>query len=570
MGQKGALRQALTRRDIIMGAAAAVAVSGRQAGASVTADQSEPWDQPALARGRVLEDCNSRGPRCIQGRGLPGVMVSNGRDVVLTTEDGHWQLPVAGGDTIFVIKPSSWMSPTGPYGQPAFSYLHQPDGTPRTLDLRHPAVEPTGPLPASIDFYLRRSEECSQFDVLLVADTQPCDARELAFVRDAIISLAPATNAAFAIHHGDVMGDDLSLFPRYLRMLRTTGMAWHHCPGNHDMNLETPDGRHAFETWKRFIGPTHYALQYGRATFLLLNNVNYFGWDNIPNGRRGYRGEFGAQQLAFVENVLRHVPEDHLVVVSMHIPLVSFDEPESEADTTVDRGALLELLARFPNTVSFAGHSHTTEHHYLGAGDGFGRSAPHHHHVLTAACGSWWSGPADHRGIPVSVSCDGSPKGVHILSIDGNRCATRLVSADPGPATEAGMRILVACDGNGQADATSRPLGCQISQHQLPGARLFVDVFDGGPRTEVHVDIDRCGAGRFALNKVAAPDPFVVDYFAGNARDCKPWVEAVSCSHLWSAALPAGLAPGAYRVTATARNEYGHVSSAHMVLEVTD
>ena len=108
-----------------------------------------------------------------------------------------------------------------------------------------------------------------------------------------------------------------------------------------------------------------------------------------------YRGLFGEKQLRFVSNVLRHVPPDQLVVVSMHIPLQSFDSPDSAANTAADRSALLKLLSSRPHTVSFSGHSHTTEHHYFGRTEGFDRNVPHHHHVLTAACGSWWSGPLD-------------------------------------------------------------------------------------------------------------------------------------------------------------------------------
>ena len=49
--------------------------------------------------------------------------------------------------------------------------------------------------------------------------------------------------------------------------------------------------------------------------------------------------------------------------------------------------------------VSFSGHTHTTEHHYFGAADGWNGAEPHHQHMLTTLSGSWWSGPFDHRGV---------------------------------------------------------------------------------------------------------------------------------------------------------------------------
>lgn len=547
----------------MVGAAAVVAAPSRQARAL---DRLQPSStaEAVTAQGTVFEDSSAHGYRQPGDRGIAGVMVSNGRDVVITDRDGRWRLPVENGDSLFVVKPPGWSVSGGESGLARFSYLHQPLGSTPSEGRRFAGVAPTGPLPRSIDFPLRRCIEPARFDVLLVADTQPSDETELDYVRDALLTCASASGAAFAIHHGDVMGDDLGLYERYTEMLRATGLAWHHCPGNHDMNLESRDGHEAFETWKRVFGPPHYAFQHGEATFILLNNVEYFGWDNIPSGKRGYRGRIGARQLAFVENVLRYVPEHHFIVVSMHIPLVCFEDPTSEADLTVDRRALLELLARRRHSVSFAGHSHTTEHHYLGGRDGFNRTEPHHHHVLTAACGSWWSGPLDHRGIPVSVSRDGSPKGFHVLSIDGNRYRTRFVATDAMPPAQSQLRLLVVCGGA----ETGEALGCQVKVSALAEARFVADVFDGGPRTEVHIEIDGGNVVTHSMVRETRPDPYVTEFFARHAGTCKPWAAAAPSSHMWSAPLPRTLQPGAYRVVARARNEYGQEHVAHMVLEV--
>ena len=54
-------------------------------------------------------------------------------------------------------------------------------------------------------------------------------------MRQVLLNATRGSNAAFAISHGDVMADDLTLFPEYLQILRETGIRWHHCPGNHDM-----------------------------------------------------------------------------------------------------------------------------------------------------------------------------------------------------------------------------------------------------------------------------------------------------------------------------------------------
>jgi C terminal of Calcineurin-like phosphoesterase/Calcineurin-like phosphoesterase len=283
---------------------------------------------------------------------------------------------------------------------------------------------------ASIDFPLLRQEENVRFEALLLADTQPENDTELAYLRDDIIAGTLGIGAAFAINHGDVVADDLSLYPRYLRLLAATGIPWHHCPGNHDLNSDARDDRHSRETWKRIFGPRHYAFQYAETTFLVLDNVHYRGYNPGMPLSGTYCGRIGEEQLRFVRNVLAHVPPDQLIVLSMHIPLTTCQDPTNPADNTADHRALLGLLSGRPHTVSFSGHMHVSEHHYLGGAEhGFAGPGRHHHQVLAAASGSWWGGPRDCSGIPSAVCPDGTPNGFHVLSVEGSHYATRFVPA---------------------------------------------------------------------------------------------------------------------------------------------
>ena len=258
------------------------------------------------------------------------MLVSNGRDVMRTDADGRWRLPVADGDSLFVIKPAHWTTPIGPGGIPRFSYLHQPHGTPATPP--HPGVAPTGRCPPPSIFPCGARTR-APVRGLLLADTQPENDAELTYLRDDIVAGTLGIGAAFAINHGDVVSDDLSLYPRYLRLLGATGIPWHHCPGNHDMNSDARDDRHSRETWKRIFGPRHYAFQYGGATFLVLDNVYYFGYNPGSPLSGTYCGRIGEEQLRFVRNVLAHVPQQQLIVLSMHIPLTTYQDPPTRPTT---------------------------------------------------------------------------------------------------------------------------------------------------------------------------------------------------------------------------------------------
>jgi hypothetical protein len=534
----------LSRRQVIAGASA-LALSG--------SGLSHP---PAFARGVVFEDRRGDGRRHAGDPGIAGVMVSNGRDVTTTGADGSWSLPIVPGESVFVIKPPNWATRTSLGGVPQFSYTHQPEDSAIFLQTPYPVVGPTGPLPASVDFPLVRQEERGEFEALLVSDTQPENVTELGYVRDDIVAAMLGVRAAFGINHGDVVGDELSLYPRYLQILGSTGLTWHHCPGNHDINHAARDDRHSRETWKRTFGPRHYAFQYGEATFFVLDNVEYLG-----HGR--YRGSFGPRQLDFVRNMLRRVPAEHLIVLSMHIPLRCYLDPCNPADTTADYRALLRLLAEHPHSVSFAGHLHATEHHYLPDGP-----SPHHHHVLTAASGSWWSGPSDHRGIPFADSCDGTPNGFHVLSVTRNRYATRFVPA--ATKTPSQLRVMVDgphCRAEGEARHGSHRLGLCVPLDALAHCRVLANVFDGGPRTRVVFEV-LGHSGPIAMEAVRRRDPLMHELFRGDVPR-KAWVQAVESSHIWQGALPGTLRQGAHVLTVRAWDDYGHEHTARAVLEVT-
>ncbi len=547
----GNSRSGVSRREALAGASAIAA-----AGLFSQRLHGAVGNNSSVASGTVFEDRSGTGVRRPGDPGVAGVMMSNGRDVVLTDSDGGFALAVQPGESVFVIKPPHWSVPYQAGGCSPFSYLHRSDAV----------------LSQAIDFPLRRTSEPASFEALLFADVQPSNATELGYFADLMRRGVHGTAAAFAINHGDVMGDDLSLFPAYRRVIGETGIPWYHCPGNHDMNLDSAGPYHAFETWKREIGPTHSAFRYAGATFILLNNVDYAGHGRTFAGGRGYRGMIGARQLSFVDNVLRHVPADGLVVVSMHIPLVSFEAPDSVSDTTADRSALMRLLDGRPHTVSFAGHSHTTEHHFLGAEHGFGGERPHHHHVLTAASGSWWSGAADQRGIPVSDSRDGSPKGYHVLSVDGARYVTRFVPFEPLASPQ--MRVMVSeashlvAQDTGTLEILDKVVSSPVGAAHLSSLTLVADVFDGGPTTRVVYEIEGSGVAPVEMVRARTADPFIVESFARDRQLLKPWVKPAVSSHIWTSPLDRALATGSYRIVVRATLGSGVEHESALMLDV--
>ena len=369
-----------SRRDALLVAAGGVA-------AALTAPGAARADT-ATVSGLVFEDKDGSGKPGPGNPGLAGVLVSNGKDIAVTDADGRYTLPLPEEAVIFVIKPAGFMPPVDPATNlPRFYRLHQPDGSPASLNLTFAGVPPTGPLPPSVDFALRRLDEPTAFEVVLFTDPQPESDVEVDFIREDVIEALAGTKAQFGLTSGDIMFDDLSLYDRYNAIIGTIGLPWWNVGGNHDLNFEAPDRQRSRETFKRVFGPNYYAFFYSQTLFLMLDDVDYLGTDKTrPHGEGVYEGRLDATQLEFVRNVLTHTPPDTLIVMVLHIPLRTYMDMPVHA-SSIEKASRDELFALFEGrryTVSFSGHTHTTEHHYFDAADGWKGAAPHHHHVMTA------------------------------------------------------------------------------------------------------------------------------------------------------------------------------------------
>jgi hypothetical protein len=528
--------------------------------------------QADTARGRVFEDLDGDGVAAPGERGVAGVRISNGRDVVLTDADGRWQLDAKAGDVLFLTKPAGWMTPVDRTMIPRFYYIHQPDGSP--AGLRYPGVDPTGPLPDRIDFALRRRDEPARFDAILFADPQPQTRAELDFVRDDVVSELVGTPALFGMTMGDILYDDLSLFARSNAIVAQIGIPWYNVPGNHELNLGAADDAGSLETFKRYFGPPYYSFEVADAVFYVLDNIRYLGNGTAEpgdfRGTGGYEARIGREQLAWLRRDLAEVPEDKLVFLAMHAPLRTYIDDGPKVNT-LDRRELFKLLRGRRHLYAVAGHTHTTEHHYFGEEEGFRGPGEFHHHVLSTVSGSWWSGPLDDRGVPVTVQRDGTPNGYHVLEVDGKDLRLRFKAASR-PASEQ-MRIMIDADHHAHRPETTRDyrpgelLGGRLSVDAVPAAQVIVNLYDGGPRSELRFRVD--GGAPVVMERRAVVDPAMQALFARNAETMKPWVRATPSSHIWTGDLPDDLGAGTYVLSVEAKDEFGQLHHAHQVLEIT-
>jgi hypothetical protein len=264
------------------------------------------------------------------------------------------------------------------------------------------------------------------------------------------------------------------------------------------------------------------------------------------------------------------VDPEKLVVLGMHIPLRSSDFSEHPERNVSDREALFRLIEEREHVAVVAGHMHVTEHDYFGTDDGFRGAKPLHQHSLSAACGSWWAGPIDERGIPTSWQRDGTPNGYYLMDVDGTSYKLRFKAA--GEMATRQLHIMLDTwyyqySASPQRDYRMGQMGRgAIRRDLVHSTDVVVNLFDGGPNSTVEFRIGERSPVK--MKRLARTDPFIVELYQRNREVMKKWIEITPSTHVWVADLPRDLEPGAHTIEARAVDEYGQVHTGSQVIEV--
>src|SRR3546814_14093885 len=89
--------------------------------------------------------------------------------------------------------------------------------------------------------------------------------------------------------------------------------------GNHDIKFDVEADSLSDESYEAHFGPSNYAFNHGNVHFIVLDDIIY----PDPRDGKGYWGGLNQQQLEFIENDLRFVPKDHLIVLAFHIAFMN-------------------------------------------------------------------------------------------------------------------------------------------------------------------------------------------------------------------------------------------------------
>jgi hypothetical protein len=498
-----------------------------------------------FAKGVVYEDTNKNGKKDKTEVGLKNISVSNGINVVLTNEKGEYKLPVGNDNIIFVIKPTGYTFPVNEKNLPEFYYVHKPNGAPK---LKYTTVSPTGKLPKSLNFPLYAQEEDTKFKALIFGDPQAYTQDEIDYFKKGIVDdIAEDHAIKFGISLGDLVGDHLVLHKPYQDAIKQIGKPWYNVMGNHDMNFDVQADSLSDETFEYHFGPNNYAFHYGNAYFIVLDNILY----PHPTTGKGYLGGFRKDQLDFVENSLKHVSKDKLIVLSFHIPL---GNKNSNAFRHEDRHRLFEILKPFKHTVSMSAHTHFQKQIFYGAEDGWKQDVPHHEYNVGTTSGDWYSGSYNQQGVPSSTMRDGTPKGYAILNVDNNSYSFDYKVA--GKEKEYQMNIIAPR---------------VVQDKHVKRYKLTVNFFMGKNGDKVQY---RFNDGEWKdMTYTEVPDPeYQFELLKYDTTD--KYVEgrrpsnAVNSTHLWEAKFPNKLPVGIHQLEVKATDMYGKTHMQKVNIEV--
>lgn len=544
-------------------------------------------DKVDTARGTVYLDENGNGVRDIGERGVRKVSVSNGLEVVQTNGRGEYSIPLPPESILFITKPARYDIPVNENNLPQFYYLHYPNGTPPVADFEFPVIEPTGPLPESIDFALLppRSglgpdaagdeQRGRVFRAMGFADPQAATEEFQDGVREDIVNelVDNPYNAAFGIVAGDVVDDTLSLYPRHNAMMAEIGIPMWNVPGNHDINFRAPDDTLSTQTFKRYFGPTDFSFDQGDVHFIGLDNVQYKGDGQGEFDNTIYRGFLSPEQLQWMRNDLQFVPRDKLIVVITHIPLITFaldgmGERDQLGDNinTVNLDELVEVLSPFPRVYGIAGHDTSNswkvklDHTHNWHGDWFLA------HTLAEVRGNGWSrGPRDERDVRWATMQDGNPNGYYVMTFRGTQVEPKFIPARGDP--NESIRVVLDPLLEGTRDAEGNVLAINRGR-PVPGTKIVVNLFDGGERDVVEMSLD--GESWMTMVNVLRNDPFMdrlTERFAGTDGS---FSTPQPSSHIWELPLPEGLAPGLHVVRVRSEDEFGQQAFEAFTFEITE
>ncbi len=345
------------------------------------------------------------------GKGVPGVAVSDGFDVVVTDADGVYQLSSAKYHKyVFISTPSGY----GTRGSGVLPALHKP------LSLRPEAAE-------RVDFELMQVNGQENHTMLVFGDIHLAgrieDRAQFAHFVDDVNSYVSSLSGeiVYGLTLGDMTWDQFWLtnsygFKEYLSDIsRIRGLTIFHTIGNHDHSMYYAGDYDTVVEYKTLVAPTYYSYNIGQVHYIVLDDIECTNTGAGTSDSRSYKSNVVQAQIDWLRKDLALVPKDTPLVLTMHAPM--YENPgtsRGNAAYNISVGTATQLEAiikEYPEVHVFTAHTHK-----LYNVDNLASSRIFEHNA-GAVCATWWWTAHETPGIHIAQ--DGVPGGYTILKVKG-------------------------------------------------------------------------------------------------------------------------------------------------------
>jgi len=226
----------------------------------------------AQIKGVVYEDKNGNGRRDFGERGMEGVVVSDGYEVVKTDQEGKFLLPSQPeARFVFITCPSGFRNSRNYY-------------------------LPVNPEISDYDFgiYANVNEGKEGFSFVHLTDTELFKCVRENWLDD-LKNYIKKNPTAFIIHTGDICYiPGMQYHARHIGAF-SLGVPYYQCIGNHDL----VKGKYGEEVYEKLFGPVYYSFDAGKVHFVVLP---MWGGDHAPSYSSKVVTEWLRKDLALHED----------------------------------------------------------------------------------------------------------------------------------------------------------------------------------------------------------------------------------------------------------------------------
>lgn len=332
------------------------------------------------------EGMTVKGTVSCDGKGLAGVVVSDGIEVTKTDEYGFYWLPsTKKNGYVFISLPSGYLTSSPTVMEGIHRKLIAPPAETEQQDftlVEEPNDDCVVILMADAHLANRGSgsnNDMSQFRNKFVTD-----------VNATISDYKSRGKKVYGISLGDITWDTYWYDTDYrlkdaLKDFSGINIPIFHCMGNHDNDIRALTDFDTAAPWRQEIGPTYYSFNLGNVHYIVLDDIDYTT-DGAQN--KTEVAKIGTEQMKWLKKDLATIEDKNTpVMVCLHIPLHGHPGRD-EAGALVTKRQLLdadEFVAAFNGFAKvrlLSGHTHVN----------FNVKVDEHitEHNIAGICATWW------------------------------------------------------------------------------------------------------------------------------------------------------------------------------------